>query len=338
MTPRNIPLVSSELGTLWIVYQKKSMMVEVTNHFLKNCEEPEAKEILQTFNKEERNLVQEIAGIFRVEGASVPIGFTENDVNYKAPQLYDDIFQIMYLRMMMKIATGIHALHLSMTYRRDIMDLYRRCSEFAEDFCEKTTQYLLAKGVLPKSPSVNMPNHAEFAEGKDYRQGFQLKGHKRTINTVEVAYLYQAIEANVTGMKLMTGFSQVAEKKDARNYFFKGKELSKSITSKFSEILLESDIMVPSTSAGLVTESTISPFSDKLMMYNTSILNSFGLGSNALGTSFSLRKDLPLKMVTTAKDIFEFANEGGDLMAKHGWLEEPPQMEDRTRLSKGKSK
>ncbi|MFD2924150.1 DUF3231 family protein [Halobacillus naozhouensis] len=336
MTTGRIPVTSSELGTLWIVYQKKTMMVQVTDYFLKNSQEPKAAEILQTFNDEEKKLVQELKGIFKAEGATVPIGFTENDVNYNAPPLYDDIFQIIYLRMMMKIATGIHALHLSMSYRKDIMDLYRRFSAFAEDLCEQTTQYLLSKGALPKSPSVNMPNHAEIAEGKDYRQGFKLKGPKRTLNTVEVAYLYQAIEANVTGMKLMTGFSQVAEKKDTRNYFFKGKELSKSINSKFSEILLESDIIVPATSAGLVTESTISPFSDKLMMYNTSILNSFGLGSNALGTSFSLRKDLPLKMVTTAKDIFEFANEGGDLMAKHGWLEEPPQMEDRTRLSKGK--
>lgn len=338
MTTRQISLTSSELATLWVVYQKKSMMARVIGCFLSKNQDREAIKILQTFYKEESKFVNEMGDIFRKEGAAVPVAFTENDVNHNAPQLFDDTFHIMYLRMMMKIATGLHALHMSMSYRSDIMDMYRRFTAFAEEFCEQTTQCLLRKGVLPKSPDVTLPKHVEFAEGTDYRSGFKFRGHRRSLNTVEVAYLYQGIESNVTGMKLMTGFAQVAKEKEVGKYFFRGKELSKSIISKFSEVLLNSDITVPSTSAGLVTDSTISPFSDKIMMYNTSLLSSFGLGSSALGTSFSLRKDLPPKMVMSAKDIFQFASDGGDLMIKHGWTEEPPQMEDRTRLSKGQGK
>src|SRR5699024_10442136 len=116
------------------------------------------------------------------------------------------------------------------------------------------------------------------------------------------------------------------------------KELSKTIIQKFSEILLDSDINVSSTSSGLVTDSTMPPFSSKLMMYNTSLLSSFSLGSNAIGTSFSLRKDLPPKILMIVKDIYEFASDGGDIMIKHGWMEEPPQMASRTQLSKGKGK
>ena len=70
------------------------------------------------------------------------------------------------------------------------------------------------------------------------------------------------------------------------------------------------------------------------MMYCTSLLCSFGLGSNALGTAFSLRSDLPLKMVSAAKDILTYGQDGGKLMAKNGWLEEPPQMQDRNDLTK----
>ncbi|WP_026702750.1 DUF3231 family protein [Salibacterium aidingense] len=330
------PLASSELATLWVIYQKKTMMARVVENFLSKNQEPEAQEILQPFHDRECNFITEITDIFKQEGAAVPVGFTENDVNLKSPPLFDDIYHIMYLRMMMKIATGLHALHMSMSYRKDIMKLYKDCSAFAEEYCVKTTQYLLEKGVLPRSPEVTMPVHAEFAENKDYRSGFKLLGNKRTLNSVEVAYLYQGIESNVTGMKLMTGFAQVAHKKDVREYFFRGKELSKTIVQKFSNVLLESDVNVPSTSSGLVTNSTLSPFSDKLMMYNTSLLSSFGLGSSALGTSFSLRKDLPLRMFMTAKDVYDFANDGGDLMIEHGWTEEPPQMEDRTKITKRK--
>ncbi|MCJ7841885.1 DUF3231 family protein [Lederbergia sp. NSJ-179] len=338
MSTGHIPITSSELATLWIIYQKKTMMVRVIESFLSHNQDPEATEILKTFYEGESNFVNELSKLFKQEGAAVPIGFTENDVNLHAPQLFDDIYEVMYLRTMMKIASGLHALHITMSYRKDITDLYKRCSAFAEDIYEKTTQFLLSKGVLPKSPAVTLPNHVEFAESKDYRSGFKITGHRRSLNTVEVAYLYQAIEVNVDGMKLMTGFAQVAKIKDIRKHFFRGKELSKTIITKSSEILLDSDINPPSTPAGRVTDSTMSPFSDKLMIYNTSLLSSFGLGSDAIGTSFSLRKDLPLKMIPIVKDIFDFANEGGDLMIQHGLMEEPPPMEDRTQLSKGQGK
>lgn len=338
MTEEHVPLASSELASLWIIYQKKTMMVSVIGHFLSKNEDPEATEILMDFHEKEVNFVNEISEVFRQEGAAVPIGFTENDVNHNAPQLYDDIFAIMYLRMMMKVASGIHALHMSLSYRKDIMDLYKRSTEFAESYYEKTTTYLLEKGVLPRSPAVTSPKHVEFATDKEYRTGFKLNGNRRVLNTVEAAYIYQGVETNVVGMKLMIGFAQVAKEEEVVKYFFRGKELTKKIITKFSEILMDSDINVPTTSAGMVTDSTISPFSDKLMMYNTSLLSTFGLGSSALGTSFSLRNDLPLKMFMSAKDIFNFASDGGNIMIKHGWSEEPPQMNDRTELSRKRSK
>jgi hypothetical protein len=39
-------------------------------------------------------------------------------------------------------------------------------------------------------------------------------------------------------------------------------------------------------------------------------------------------------MVSEAKDILTYGQEGGKLMAKKGWLEEPPQMQDRNALTK----
>ncbi|WP_165767931.1 hypothetical protein [Virgibacillus indicus] len=42
-------------------------------------QDPETIEILQTFNEEERNFVNELAIIIIQEGAAVPIGFTENE-------------------------------------------------------------------------------------------------------------------------------------------------------------------------------------------------------------------------------------------------------------------
>jgi hypothetical protein len=104
-----------------------------------------------------------------------------------------------------------------------------------------------------------------------------------------------------------------------------------------TDLLRQSDVHTPSPWAGTATDSTNAPFSDKMMMYQTSVLSGFGLTSNAVGSAFSLRSDLPLKLAKMAQDTFTFAKNTGQVMIKNGWMEEPPQAEDRTKLSKGQS-
>lgn len=137
-------------------------------------------------------------------------------------------------------------------------------------------------------------------------------------------------------MQLLTGFAQVAKEKEVRDYFLKGKELAKKIIGEFSSVLLDSDIQPPATWAGKATDSTIPPFSDKMMMYLSNILNSSAMGGNALGMAFSMRSDLPAKLAVVMVDTSQYAKDGGKLMINHKWLEEPPQMEDRNSLIKAK--
>ena len=181
-----------------------------------------------------------------------------------------------------------------------------------------------------------MPKHVEFIENKNYMSGHNPFSDKRSLNTIEVGYLNEAIEDNIFGMQLMTGFAQVATENEVRKYFIEGKELSKKIITELSDVLLQSDIQPPSTWAGKATDSTKSPFSDKLMMYITSLISSSALGFNALGTSFSLRSDLHVKLALIVKDTFDYSKKGGKIMIEHKWMEEPPQMEDRNQLTKSK--
>ncbi|MGD6855165.1 DUF3231 family protein [Bacillus infantis] len=329
----NKPAISSsELGTLWMTYQQKSMIVHMLPYFIKKAEDPEGKELLQSLLVQITPYKERIERIFQEDGAVVPIGFTSQDVNPDAPVLYQPYFDIHFFRLMKEISMGLHTFHLSMAFREDIITLYRNLSQVTQEFYQHFTQFLLKKGLLPRPPSVTMPKDVEMAEGTGYMKGNDLFGNKRSLNTVEVAHLYHAIESNVTGMQMITGFAQTAKKQEVRDYFNKGKDLSQKIIVEFGQKLTDSDIQVPSTSAGYPTSSTEGPFTDKLMLYCTSLLCSFGLGSNAIGTAFSLRNDLPLKMAALAKDIYTYGHDGGRIMAKNGWMEEPPQMEDRNTL------
>ncbi|MCD8511300.1 MAG: DUF3231 family protein [Bacillus sp. (in: Bacteria)] len=121
--------------------------------------------------------------------------------------------------------------------------------------------------------------------------------------------------------------------KKVQKYFIKGKEIAKKQIETYTGILLKND-MQPSVRIGShVTQSQVAPFSDKLMMYCVYLLNGFGLVGGSFGTVFTLRNDISVKTAMVAKDIFLYTNEGIDLMIKNGWMEEPPQTEDRAKLT-----
>ncbi|MFB9761306.1 DUF3231 family protein [Ectobacillus funiculus] len=332
MISQRTPITSSELANLWMAYQEKTMIIRILDHFIEHADD-EAKQLLQSHSNTAAKNVEAITNIFHQEGAIIPIGFTEKDVYKGVPKLYDYMYDIMYLHMMTKIEMSLYSLFLGMSYRKDIEDFFISLTAESQAMNSQSTQLLLEKGVLVRPPFVSMPTKVGFVQSTNYQDGLKLFGELRSLNTVEVSLIHHAIETNLVGMQLMIGFAQVATDKEVQDYFVKGMKLSEKIETSLGEFLRQSFIEPPATHAGKATTSKMAPFSEKLMMYNTSLLTSFGLGSNALGGAFSLRNDLPTKMSLLAKDIFSFAQDGGKLMIKNGWMEEPPQIEDRNQLT-----
>ncbi|MGH4120952.1 DUF3231 family protein [Clostridium sp.] len=70
-------------------------------------------------------------------------------------------------------------------------------------------------------------------------------------------------------------------------------------------------------------------------MYVTSLISSTPLGFTALGTSFSMRNDLPIKLGLISKDKLDYAKKGSKIMIKYKWMEQPPQMKDRNKHPRG---
>ncbi|MFE8061451.1 DUF3231 family protein [Priestia aryabhattai] len=326
------PLTSSELANLWMTYQEKTMILRFLEYCLEGKEDH--KELFELYYSYSLNITEQIKEILEHEGAVIPLGFTKHDVNLGVPKLFDPMFEVMYVRLMAQIETGLFALHSTMSYREDIRSFFVNATAEAQQIYNQSTQILLETGVIAKPPYVSMPKEVRFVHEQNYIGGLSWLSEKRSLNTIEVSLIQHAVDTNLVGMQLMIGFAQTASNKEAQQHFVNGMKLSKKIETELGDILRHSYIEPPATHAGKATSSTISPFSDKLMMYNTSLLSTFGLGSNALGGAFSLRSDLPLKMLQLAKDIYFFAKEGGKVMIQNGWLEEPPQIEDRNQLTK----
>jgi len=333
-TEAKIQLTSTELGTLWMSFISLSARLQIYDLFKDKTIDKDAKNILISCIEEGQNVKKEYENIFNNEKAIIPIGFNEQDIMREVPPLFDDIFNIMFLRKMLKLNLGYYGVFSAMTYMKEVNDVFEHDNVISNKYYMMTTNYLLGKGVLARPPYVTMPKQVEFIEDKNYMSGLNVFSEKRSLNTVEVGYIYETIESNIFTMQLLTGFAQGATDSEVKKYFIEGMDLSKNIISNLSDVLLQSDIQPPSTWAGKVTDATQSPFSDKLMLYINSLIFSTSLGFTALGTSFSMRNDLPLKLGFISKDIFEYAKKGAKIMIQHKWMEEPPQMEDRNQLTK----
>jgi hypothetical protein len=334
--PEKPAITSSELGALWLTYQEKTMILRMLEYFIEKADDEKSKGIITNLYGEIDPYVGKITETLQNEGAVIPVGFTSQDVNKGVPKLYDNGFDIMFIRLLKEISMGLHSLNITMAYREDIVMIFKELTAITQKYYNLCTQYLLEKGMLARPPYVSMPNSVEFVKDTSYLGGLAINpfSEKRTLNTVEVAHLHHAIESNITGMQMITGFAQCANKGEVKNFFNEGAEIAKSIVKELSETLLQSDIQIPEPSGGNATRSTVAPFSDKLMLYCTSLFCSFSMGGNSLGTAFSLRNDLPSKMTIFMKDIFEYSHKGAKIMIRNGWMEEPPQMEERKQIIK----
>ncbi|MFP7414045.1 DUF3231 family protein [Priestia filamentosa] len=317
---------SSEIGVLWITYQQKTMVTRMLEYFIGKAEDEEAKKIMKNLYEEINPYIEKIQGIFQEEEIPVPIGFTAEDVYKEAPKLYDNGFDIMFVRLIKEISMAMHTLNLTMLYRKDLREIFREVSIVTQKYFDFCTEYLIERGLIPKSPFVDPVKSVEFVKDASYLGILNPIKGKRSLNTVEMAHIYHAIESNMMGMQMIFGFAQCAETKEVGKFFSKGGELAKSMIKELGNFFLEDNIPVPGIAGGNDTTSTIPPFSDKMMLYCVSLFCSFSLGGNSLGTAFSLRNDLPGKLSVFMKDIFQYAHEGAKIMIKHGWMEEPPQI------------
>ncbi|BCB05140.1 DUF3231 family protein [Bacillus sp. KH172YL63] len=326
------PLSSSEIGSLWLTYQEKTLILRMLEYFIEKSDDQEARNILGGLWQELDNYVLLLEKIFENEGVPIPVGFKEDDVFLDAPKLYDHGFDIMFVRVLKEVSMGMYTMSINMAYRSDVMTLFEGLTSVTQKIYKLATLYLLKRGILTLPPNVTRAKANQFVKEKDYLSGFHLFSEERPLNDIELGYLHHAIEANNIGFQLITGFAQCATNKDVQKYFVKGQELAKKQIKLFESILLESDIQFSATSGSTVTNSQVPPFSDKLMMYCVYLLNGFGIVGNSFGSIFSLRNDISMKTAMVTSDIFTYGKEGVKLMVKNGWLEQPPQMVDKNKL------
>jgi hypothetical protein len=212
-----------------------------------------------------------------------------------------------------------------------ICEYFTQCLNESAQLVNMATKAMLSKGTFIRAPYIPKSLSTEYVQEQSYFN--EWFGQHRPLNVIEMSSLYFNLIKNQLGRTLLMGFSQAASTQQVRDYMVRGRDIADKHVEIFGSVL--SKEYIPSTSAWdtLPTNSTVSPFSDKLMMFHVSALNASGIGFYGVSLATSLRKDLATHYIRLTAEIASYADEGTKIMIEHGWMEQPPQAVDRNQLA-----
>lgn len=328
-----VRLSAGEEAVLWSQYQTDTMAICVLKHFLDKIEDKDIQLVLEYALDQAQKHVGIIKEIFVADNYPIPIAFTDEDICSKAPRLFSDVFSAIYLRHMSILGMTAGTLAVGMSARSDVSILFMDVVTGAVELHDKIRQLLLEKGLYTRPPAISSPDKVKFVNEKSFLGGFF--GEKRSLTAIEITHIFFNTLTNAIGKALMMGFSQVAKSPDVKEFMLRGKEIATKHISLFGDLLTQEDLPTPMLCDANVTNSTTSPFSDKLMMFHVSAMISAGIGNYATAVAASQRRDIGLMYARLLPEISLYAEDGAKIMIDHHWMEEPPQADDRDELARG---
>jgi spore coat protein CotF len=331
-TEHQTRLTSSEIAALWSSYQNNSLAICVFKYFLEHVDDEDIKSIVKyALTISEQNLSQS-KKILNENKQPIPVGFTDKDVSPSAPRLFSDTYYLFYLKNMAKVGLSIYGVALATTAKSSVRELLSQAIQSSTDLYNKTTDLLLVKGLFVRPPYVSTSNDIDFIDKKNYKAGL-LSMYLRPVNVIEITHVFANIETNIVGQIFLVGLTQVAKSQKVREYCSRGKEIAKKHVKVFSTILTDDDLPAPMPSDLEVSESTITPFSDKLIMFHSTLLIESSISNYATASAASLRSDITSTYGRLTAETAKYANDGVNIMIENSWLEEPPQTANREQLA-----
>lgn len=334
MNYENIKLTSAEIGTLWTEYVNGTM-IDCVNRYMHSLIEDESikkvfEDAINIFAKQKQEIVQFIKN----DGFPVPLGFTDYDINLKAPRLFTDIFCLQYLHVMTLHGLIGHITSLSATTRKDLRQMYDSFDNDGKRMFHQTIELLLEKGKFQRDPLFYPEENVEFIENKNFAAGF-LKTN-RPLAATEIVGLSFNIKKNIMAKTLSIAFSQVAQSKEVRKFLEQSQNTANNQIQQLSKILQNDNLPSPSSLETEITTSQVAPFSDRLMMYHTGLLFQVGQVYHGAGLAVSMRADLVMVYEKVILNNIAVVKDWFDIMVKNKWLEQPPLAPDRKEISRDK--
>jgi Protein of unknown function (DUF3231) len=325
---------ASELANLWTQYVNDSLANCMFRYFLNHVQDTDIKQVLQYAYELTERHIQKVEGFLTTDGYPIPKGFTDEDVTVDAPPLFTDTYIIVYLHIMAVHGLTRYAGAIGNVTREDQRKYFIGVISETLELYDRSTKVLIEKGINTKPPCLNNHQKVEFIKKQNFLTGWL--GKRRPISAVEVSGTFLNLQKTMAKSVLELAFSQVAKSKEVRNFMERSRKLCNDHYKILTSMLIEDNLHIPRTFDSEVTDSTIPPFSDKLMMYHVTTLLSSAIGYYGEAMSISQRRDLAGNYAKMIAEIGLLAEDGMNLLVDKEWMEQPPLATNHSDLAKNK--
>lgn len=336
MKPNNsIRLTAPEISSLWTQYIFDTMSICFFRYALEHIEDEDIKSLYQSALKLSEVHVQQVSEFMQSENFPIPHGFTEKeDVNIHAPRLFQDPFYLHYLYVMTLQGMTGYSLSVSNSIRADLRKYYITCMNETMILFDQSIETMLTKGFYTRPPIITPPDSIDFVKDQSFLTGWL--GKRRPLNVMEIGDITFNMLKMHLHAALKVGFGQVAQSKEVREHIIRGLGIANKHIEVFESVFDEEHLNSPNSLQSMITSSTTSPFSDKYLLYQIQLSTQLSISYYGSALSVNARRDLGAHYIRLTAELLQFAEAGGKLMIKNGWLEQPPTASDRESLANDK--
>ncbi|MDP4084578.1 MAG: DUF3231 family protein [Bacillota bacterium] len=329
---RKTTLTASEAANLWNQYLGDSSSICMYTFYHKHTQDKDIQSILEFALQLSKLHIKKITDLFNQADYPIPIGYTlEDDVNFEAPRIFSEPLIIYDLEIMTIHGITAYSLAISACERDDIRNYYIECSVQASELLNKLISLSKSRGNFDKSPVIPPPQDITFVEKKGLIS--DLLADPKPLNVMEISNLFFNVKKTILLKVGTMAFSQIAQHDDVRKFLAKAADQSDRSIRSLSALLQQDNLPTPHTWEADVFPITISPFSDKLMMFHIGFKMSAAIAYYGTGLATSMRADVIATYAKLMTGLMSEANEWLNLMVKYRWLEQQPQAVDRKALS-----
>jgi hypothetical protein len=318
----SIPLSASELGYLWTGYSINEMSKWFLTIFQNQAKDNEIQEVFSNAMTNTTELLSARKELISQEGYSVPLGFSQQDIDTSAPRLFSDKFLILYLHVGTRLGMEFHSKCLSISARVDVREYAMKCLHSSSQLYDSILNLLLNKGLYWRTPSLPSSTQNEFIHKTSYLNGWF--GDSRPINSMEIANHYALMDLLVMMETLFIGFAQTTDSDETVELLLKGVEQVKSQYSELADLLRKNELPVPPSFSAEVTDSKLRIFSDRIMVTHMaglfgSLLSQYGFSLGCL-----MKHDMVITYLEHISKAGAFSEKITRFLIEREWLEKVP--------------
>lgn len=327
----HIPATAAEINYLWLTYIAMSMAETFVKHALAQAEDRDYIKVLSASLDVSTIQLNSMKEVFQSINHPIPAAFGDKDVNVSSPRLIDETSTVRYIHMMNSYIIESHAVALGLSTRSDIRQLFSSFIDDSRNILQMAIDVLLAKGTHLKIPYINVPDKVEFVDDKDYYGSFL--GNGRPLNALEITSIESILNFKVVLRIVKLAFAQVCNSDDIREFFTEGAKVADKHIKILRSIVEKDGLPVPELSDYRITDSKEFTFSDRMMLFHVVTIVGYILTEYGRGLSRIMRKDVATTYMRLLSEILVVAKDGADLLVKYRWLEKPPSMVNRQKLT-----